>query len=297
MTGLLSNAVYIGHWAVNDVIVIRDNHPPILDEQTFFRAFNYLSAVTLEGLPNPDYNPYQQNARPTLEEHRPVQRPLFSGMLFTELDGKVRRAATNYTSKTAQYAYAVYNPYPIESIVWWKRAEYVDVALSQLLLDKLDATFNAEEWQQRLDEFRSEFERDRRFKQKQLDVLQQTMDNLLISLETLTHPEMVKRVQARYSEAEKERKRLSDDVYSATAEMARLEALSSLREMCSPALSSWDDLPREDKIVVIQSFIERVMVIPLEGQAITLQVQWRDGTSDEVSLARQGTTYTQCSRA
>jgi len=293
LVGIFTNAAYIGHWAVNDVVVIKDNHLPIVDEQTFFRAFNYLSDVTLDGLPNPDFNPYQQNARPTLEEHRRVERPLFSGMLFSDVDGKVRRAATNYKSKFEQYAYAVYNPYPIESVLWWKRADFIDAALSKLLLEKLETTFNADEWQQRLSEFKGEFEKDRRFKQKQLDTLQQTMDNLLVSLENLTHPEMIKRVQARYTETEQERKRLSDDVYSATAEMARLEALSSLREMCTPALSSWDDMPREDKLVVIQSFIDRVMVEPLEGQAIRMMVEWRDGSTDEVSLARQGTTYLQ----
>lgn len=291
--GIFTNAAYIGHWAVNDVVVIKDNHPPIIDEQTFFRAFNYLSAVTVDGQPNPDFNPYQQNARPTLEEHRRVERPLFSGMLFSEVDGKVRRAATNYKSKFEQYAYAVYTPYPIERVLWWKRADFIDVALSKLLVEKLEATFNADEWQQRLSEFKGEFEKDRRFKQKQLDALQQTMDNLLVSLEYLTHPEMIKRVQDRYTEAEQERKRLADDVHSATAEMARLEALSSLREMCTPALSSWDDMPREDKLVVVQSFIDRVMVEPLEGQAIRMMVEWRDGSTDEVSLARQGTSYLQ----
>ncbi|MBA3869513.1 MAG: recombinase family protein [Anaerolineae bacterium] len=293
LTGLLSNAAYIGHWAVNDVIVIKDNHLPIIDEQTFFQSFNYLSAVTLDGSSNSDYNPYQQNARPTLEEHRPVERPIFSGMLFTEIDGKLRRASTQYVGKFQHYGYAVHNPYPLEYVVWWKKADFVDAALSKLLLEKLEATFNADEWQQRLDEFKGEFEKDRRFKLKQLEALQQTMDNLLLSLENLTHPEMIKRVQTRYTEAEKERKRLTDDVHSATAEMTRLESLASLREMCNPALASWDDMPREDKVVVIQSFMEQVKVTPLEGQAICLQIEWRDGSTDEVSLARQGTTYLQ----
>lgn len=293
LVGIFTNAAYIGHWAVNDVIVIHDNHPPVIDEDTFFRAFNYLSANTLDGQPNPDYNPYQQNARPTLEEHRPVERPLFSGTLYSEVNGQLRRAATNYKSKFEHYAYAVYNPYPIESVLWWKRADYVDAALTKLVLEKLEATFQATEWQETLEKFKGEFEQERRFKQKQLEVLKQTMDNLLISLENLTHPEMIKRVQARYSEAEKEHARLMDDVHSATAEMARLEALSALRDKCEPALTSWGDMPREDRLVVIHSIVDKVMVTSLEGQAIRMCVHWRDGEIDEVSLARQGTTYLQ----
>jgi hypothetical protein len=50
---MLSNAVYIGHWMLNDTITIRNNHPPIVPEDIFWKAFNYLSQVTLDGKPNP----------------------------------------------------------------------------------------------------------------------------------------------------------------------------------------------------------------------------------------------------
>lgn len=297
LVGIFTNAAYIGHWAVNDVIVIQDNHLPIIDQQTFFHAFNYLSAFTLDGQPNPDYNPYQQNARPTLEEHRPVERPLFSGMLFSEVDGKTRKAATNYKSNFEHYAYAVYAPYPIESVIWWKRADFVDRALTKLLVEKLEETFKEDEWQQRLEAYKHGSQRERHFKEKQREGAAQTMENLLLSLDTLTIPEMIKRVEVRYAEAQKEYHRLTDDITSSSAELARLEALSALREMCTPAIESWDDLPRETKIVMIQSFIEKVMVIPLEGQAIRICVHWRDGETDAVSLARQGTTYLQWLKA
>lgn len=43
---IFTNAAYIGHWAVNDVVVIKlHNHLPIVDEQTFLGVFNYLSDV------------------------------------------------------------------------------------------------------------------------------------------------------------------------------------------------------------------------------------------------------------
>jgi DNA invertase Pin-like site-specific DNA recombinase len=45
MVHLLSNAVYVGHWMVNDAVHIRNNHPAIVPEDVFWKAFNYLSTV------------------------------------------------------------------------------------------------------------------------------------------------------------------------------------------------------------------------------------------------------------
>jgi DNA invertase Pin-like site-specific DNA recombinase len=78
MVHLLTNAVYLGHWVVNGAVVIRDNHQPIVPEWLFMTAFNYLSATSLDGTPNPHYAPRIENARPTLEEHRNAERPLCS---------------------------------------------------------------------------------------------------------------------------------------------------------------------------------------------------------------------------
>jgi DNA invertase Pin-like site-specific DNA recombinase len=293
-TGLirtLTNAAYLGHWAVNNTIVIWNNHQAVIDENTFFQAFNYLSSVSLDGNPNPSFNAYYKNARPTLEEKRPVERPLFSGLIFSEIDGQVRRGITTYRSRFQHYGYHVETTGAIRNFVWHKRADHLDTALIKLLKEKLRVTFDVDTWNTSIEQFKLEIEKERHLKQRQRDVLRQTMDNLLLSLETLTHPEMIKRAEERFSEAEKEYQRLNSDVMSAAAEMAQFESITNLREVSTQALSGWDAMTQAEKLIVIQSFILKVMVTPQDGQELDICVHWRDGSSDAIRLGRSGTTY------
>ncbi len=49
---LLTNPMYIGHWAVHNVIVRYNNHPPIVEKYLFDFAYNLLADTTLDGEPN-----------------------------------------------------------------------------------------------------------------------------------------------------------------------------------------------------------------------------------------------------
>jgi DNA invertase Pin-like site-specific DNA recombinase len=81
LRSMLVNATYIGHWIYKNQVVIWNNHPALLDEETFFSAFNYLSPETLDGQPNADYCPIQNHARPSLEANRQAERPLLEGLI------------------------------------------------------------------------------------------------------------------------------------------------------------------------------------------------------------------------
>ncbi|MEZ4614438.1 MAG: hypothetical protein R2867_02835 [Caldilineaceae bacterium] len=59
---ILSNAIYLGHAMFKNSVVRWHNHPPLIAEETFFRAFNYISPVGLDGKPNPDYIPIRRSA-------------------------------------------------------------------------------------------------------------------------------------------------------------------------------------------------------------------------------------------
>jgi DNA invertase Pin-like site-specific DNA recombinase len=293
-TGLvrtLTNAAYLGHWAVNNTIVIWNNHPPIIDEKTFLLAFNYLSPVGLDGQPNSLYNAHHKNARPALAASRPVERPLFSGLIFSEIDGQVRRAVTTYRSRFQHYGYHVETAGALRTVAWHKRADHIDNTLLDLLKDKLRATFDDETWTASIEQYKREFEKEHHTRQRQLDVLRQTMDNLLLSLDTLTNPEMIRRAEERFSEAEREHNRLKTQVASVASEMARFEKLTQLRDVSNVALSGWDAMSYQEKLTVVHSFIVKVMVIPFEGHQLQIIVHWRDGNTDEVMLARSGTTY------
>lgn len=49
LSGILTNAAYIGYWTVNGTLISKNNHSAIVSEDDFFYAFNRLSATTIEG--------------------------------------------------------------------------------------------------------------------------------------------------------------------------------------------------------------------------------------------------------
>ena len=148
---LLTNAMVIGHWTVNGSVVIWNNHEPIIDQATFWQAFNYLSSMTLEGKPNDDYKPFAQQARPSLEKHRPVERPLFAGMMMTEHNGTLRKVGTVWLKDRKEYIYCFAERTPKERILWRRNAHFIDQKLVELVLDKLRATFAADVWQRSIE--------------------------------------------------------------------------------------------------------------------------------------------------
>lgn len=81
---MLTNPAYIGHWVVKDVVVRWNNHPPIVDEATFYLSFNRHSSWNLDGSKNTSYRDLRFNDRPSLTDDQgiaiarvPGQRQLY----------------------------------------------------------------------------------------------------------------------------------------------------------------------------------------------------------------------------
>lgn len=291
LNGVLTNVAYLGHWTVNDEIVHWNLHPAIVPEKVFMRAFNYLSSVSFDGTPNPHYRPFAPAHRPSKDVKRPVERPVFAGMVFSEYNGELRKAGTGYVQSMKQYGYFVLRPHPYDDMIWGKKADYFDEAVVELLKQKLLATFDPDVWQQQLQQFTQDFEKDIASKRKQLTTLETTMNNLLLSLDTLTNPEVIKRVEARYAEAEAEHRRLNQAIATTTQHLAQYENLNELKEVSDAALNRWETLNRDERRVIAHSFIDRILVTLVEKSVLKLEVHWRDQTSDEMLLAKKGTTF------
>ena len=152
LVGLLTNAMYIGHWVHRDAIVRRNNHPAIVPQEVFFAAFNYLSPVTLNGQPNPNYRPFRDVARPTKDSHRPVERPFCAGLIFAEVDGKRRQVGTTWIKSAERYVYVANSGNTEQLNQWVKTAHFVDGTVVRLLRDKLRVTFDAGVWEKIMDQ-------------------------------------------------------------------------------------------------------------------------------------------------
>lgn len=286
---LLTNAAYIGHWTFNDRIVRWNNHQAIVPIDIFMRAFNYLSPVTLEGLPNPHYQPICEYAHPTREEDRPSERPLFSSMITSEYEGERRNVGTQWVKPLKHYMYVFFRKHATDEYVWSRAAKFFDDAVVQLFQQKLLTTFNVEAWEESLATFAEGLETERRRRTAQLDSAQQVMQNLITNLRVLTNQDMVRATEASYEEAKAEYIRLKAELAGLDNETRQLEEVKALRKSCAPVLDNWFKMTRDEKRAVLLAFISGIEANPTSITELRVVVHWRDKSSDELILPRQNT--------
>ncbi len=284
---LLSNAMYAGHWVVRDSVVRFDNHPAIVPKDQFLRAFNYLSSVTLDGQPNSDYRPFREQARPTLESERSVERPLAAGMIFGRVNNEWRTVGTSWIKQREHYVYLLATRDPYEQQHWIKASSFVDEKLVTFFRKKLQTTFDANAWEETLATLDQDYEKERKRILVQLVALERVLENQIASLDNLTNPDMIRGVQERYEDAKTERDRLRADLASVDHEMSHLEGVNALRETCGPALENWENLTRNEKRVLLHAFIERIEAEQEDGRVLKFVVHWRDDSEDTFALPKQ----------
>jgi hypothetical protein len=286
LINLLTNAVLIGHWSVNGVIVRWNNHPAIVPEEIFWKAFNYLSAIDLEGNANTNFRPFSTQSRPSLEKDRPVERPLCAGMIVGECSGTWKRVGTVWIKDRQEYIYMHSAKYPAEIIYWRRLAYYLDEAIVKMLHKKMEATFAPDIWEttvaRALDDYTAELRRI----ESQIATLDRVMENYLVSLATLTTPDMIRAVETRYADAQHEHKRLAEGLAKATSRVTQIEALEKLKDMSDPSLQMWDNLTYAEKRTVLHTFIKIIQATEVDGCGLQLTVVWVDESTDAVVLPK-----------
>ena len=298
LTGLkdiLMNAVYIGHWSVKRTIKVFNNHEPIVPVDLFMQVFNYLSEFTLDGRPNKAFRADRQNARPSLDEERPVGRPLSAGLMVSLEDGSWHNVGTEWVKRDTAYRYVFRSVNQMKKILWAKVASHVDAAITDLLHHKLQATFDSATWDKVVSQSMQKYQQERYRIEKQLAALEQVMERQIISLDTLTNPDMVHAVQNRYEEAQSEHARLTNMLRSTDDEGQRLEFLSALKRDFSLVLKKWNLYPEEQKHGILHLLITRIEALSTEEHELDLTVYWFDGSVDNLLVehkSAKGKTWT-----
>ncbi len=287
LINLLTNATLLGHWSVNGVIVRWNNHPAIVPEDTFWKAFNYLSQITLDGRENPNFRPFAPQSRPSLEKDRPKDHPLCAGMLVSEDNGSWKRVGTVWIKDRQEYVYMHNARYPKELIYWRRTASYVDEAVVTLLHKKLQATFAPNEWDNTIAHANYEYENELRRIRTQISTLERVMESYIASLATLTVPDMIRAVEIRYADAQIEHTRLSQDLAKAKSQVERINVLKKIKDTCDPTLNMWDNLIHDEQRVVLHTFIQTIQATEVDGTGLQVQVIWIDGSTDAVVLPKQ----------
>lgn len=288
---MLTNAAYIGHWIVNDVVVKWNNHQAIIDEAKFYRAFNYLSEVALDGSVNTNYRSVRPNSRPSKDATRQQERPLLAGLMFAPWEGELRQVSTIYRAQYKHYYYALISTDGFGTKMWIKNADFVDAAVTALLIDKLRLTFDFQKWETTVETSNQRFEEQQKLKEAQLKQLKTVMENLVTSLASLSTPQLIVSVEQKYQEAQAEYDRLQRDLNSIQSNVADIERITALKSTFSQAVDKWEQMSAEGKRVVVHIFVEHIRATKI-GDALQLVINWKDGSTDQIQLARVSSTGT-----
>ncbi len=284
LNDMFTNSAYIGHWTIYGSVVNTDNHKPIVDTTTFMKAFNWLSKVGLDGEENPFYRRLGMT-RSMDESQRPVDPPLCSGLIYSEEAGEWHLVGKDWT-RQSYYRYVFRSTDQYSTPLWGRSAKRVDALIVDLLRKKLDVTFDPSVWDQALEESQEQFHQERRRISKQLDALERSMKNQIVSLDTLDDPEMIRAVQQRYADAKAESGRLEEQLVALENEQARISGIQELQKNWTVVLTAWDTLGYDQKRSVLIAFVDRIVMLPLENDSTEITIYWRDNTSDTVRERR-----------
>lgn len=292
---LLTHAAYIGHWMVGSTIIQWDRHEAIVDQDTFYKVFNYLSQVAIDGSVNTDFHAIRHNTRPSKDMRRKPDRPLFTGMIFAPWEGdSFRQVGTYYKKASNHYYYNLIATDGFATKIWLKRADYVDNSVTRLLEEKLRLTFNYEKWNTGVEVSTKEFAEQRQLMEAQLKQVQIVMENLVMSLSTLSIPQLIAAVETRYQEAQAEYQRLQNELNVIKGNVADIERVRALKHSFSKVFDDWENMSGDEKREVVQVFVKRVIAkVTKENNDFQLVVEWRDGSSDQMKLDRVVATGTQ----
>ena len=304
LQAMLTNALYLGHWTVNGSIVIRDYHPALVDEQTFFAAFNRLSPVGLDGRPNPHFTPAQTNQPPMPPAARTDAYPLCPGLIFaTDNTGARCQVRVHWIKSNHHYAYQLTGQ-PDGICLWVRRAAFVDAVIGDALLPVLATTYDFGAAEAAARQARAEVEEEQALKRAELAQLQTVLANLRTSLATLSHPHLVQAAEQQYTAAEAEAARLQADLAALAA--APSAQFPHLPQAPKEIAARWPTLARDEQRAMLAAVVDHVEAEPAAGNALDLRIQWRAGESlrwtpeEDARLAalfRQGASQLEIARA
>lgn len=289
---ILTNVVYIGHWVHKQVIVKWDNHEPLVPLDLFMYAFNRISSKDFYGDPNENYVPYRPWVRHD-KSTREVEPPAYENLVFSDdLPNRPHRRLNGmWDHIRKEYRYQLSN-LPYKANVWAVRAHMVDAVIDELLVERLRVTtIDETAWKTAQNGVTHRDQSEIKRIEQTIKVARQVKDNLIASLGTLTHPDMVKRAQASYEAAEAEIQTLQEELARATASRRQSTALVQARPVLERIVEQWSSVPRQERSALLAGFADYVNVTRVDRSTKHLTIYWRDGSTTTKAVGRDYLNY------
>lgn len=287
LSKLFTNVVYIGHWIYKDAIVCWNNHEAIVPLDLFMFAFNRLSTTDFLGDPNPNYTPYRPWVRHDSAE-REEDPPVYSGLVFSDDvdDYPHKRLISHWSHNVEHYRYELDVEH--KKRLWTIKADVIDSAVDQLLLERLQATtIDEQAWQQALDSTHQGDHAEKRRIETAIRDAKRTQDNLIASLGTLSHTEMIRRAEGQYAALERDIERLTAELETLTSSKQHDKALIQARPALEKLITRWDDVPGQEKRSLFEAFAHHITLNSLNKAQFQVTIDWRDNQQSCGTIVRE----------
>ena len=200
--------------------------------------------------------------------------------------------ATVWNSEARRYQYNLYVP-SVQGCVWSIQARYVDLAIDEVLLTRLQAiTLDETEWQSALTSTQSGSLEDIRQIERQIQQEQQTQDNIIASLRTLSNEEMIHRAQANYEAAARRIESLQADLDCLRMAQQHNREHILARHALHQIVEQWEQVPREERRRIFEDLATFAKLTRISRYEKRLVVNWKDGTTSPSQAVTRHTTRT-----
>jgi hypothetical protein len=288
LENMMTNPIYLGHWVHKGRIVAWNNHPPIVSEDLFFKAFNHLSEHCFDGSPNPDYRPRRRYEYSTDYKLRNPPTAIYTGLVGSYYEGQWRKANVSWVSAMKGYAYECHyrDLADNQHLFWSRHCNYFDTAITEMLHAKLRETFQKNLWEESLNPAQDDFDTEKRMLLHQRASVIQKMDALINNATFARSEAFLQALEIEYSNLEHEKKRLDAKIANIDMQEQQRDKFLKLAKQIQTTLDLWDEISTEMRQAVAQSFISEIVVNPFgKYKVVEVKICWRDDTSDTIHVA------------
>ena len=290
---MFMNVAYIGHWIHQQVIVQWHNHEAIIPNDLFMYAYNRICPYDFYGEPNPDYVPYRPWIRHD-KTNRPEEPPTYANLLYTDdLEYQPHhRLATVWNTWSQKYQYQLYDHSRNRANVWNIRAFIVDEIVDKILLERLKVTTIDEDvWQTAIASINHGDHAEVRRLQAAIRQSETSKDNIIASLTTLSHPEMIERAEARYKSLESELEALHAELTQLKSGERKHVNLVEAKPVLETVIARWEDVSRQERRNLFEAFATHINITRLTRHTKRITVHWRDGSTSSNSTTHRSKGY------
>jgi hypothetical protein len=250
----------------------------------------------LDGEPNPNYAPRVERTHTDKNPERPVpKKAIYLGLVGTYYEGEWRGATVAWRRSIQDYTYNCHfiNTLTIQELLWARHVRHFDRVITDLLHEKLRATFDEQVWQNVLEESGDDFEAERRQLNHQLASINNKMQTIIGNFSQVTIPSLLQALQQEYANHEKEKYRLEAKLTTIDQREAQQKALSDLAKQVDNVLLNWEQLGVDERRAVARAFITRIVVTPQgKNRVVDVRIEWRDNSFYEFVLPYRSDTWT-----